>query len=309
MSLLKMYLNNSIWEIKMTYNIGGGISGAAAGMTAGAAFGPIGAGIGGAIGALGGFAGGSSSGLSAKQAFLLAQYQAQQEEKRMKNAHQWEVEDLVKAGLNPALSAGGSSAGAIAGNSGNAGNIASSLMAASENSKTTRRGQNIQSAIGAAEAFNKIREIQNQAKLQTSQIKNVDADTTTKMINNELIQKYGDKEHKQRLANAMLQAEATRAATAETRANTERIKQQINISQPEAHQNKAYTEFLEKHPTTAGIINASDQILSRAGTVAGFIGSSMGGKAAISAAQNYGKIKRTEYYNKFGERTGTKITK
>lgn len=58
---------------------------------------------------------------SAKQA---QKYQMQQmamqnfyNEKYAKNAHQWEVQDLQNAGLNPALSAGGSSAGAIAGSS------------------------------------------------------------------------------------------------------------------------------------------------------------------------------------------------
>lgn len=284
----------------------GGVSGAVAGATAGATFGPWGAGIGGAIGALGGI-GGNSGGMSAKQAMLIAQYQAAQEEKRMKNAHQWEAEDLIKAGFNPALTAAGSTAGAIAGNSGQSGNIMGNLMQAMENSTTSRRGQNIQSAIGAAQAFNKIKEIENLGKLQTAQVENVDADTKGKMLNNEIVQKYGDKKAKADLANAILQAEATKAKTAETRANTQKMMQEMQINAPQAHQNQVYTKFLEEHPTIAGIINAGDQVLSRAGTIGNFIGAIAGGKAAISAAKNLGNMKRIEYYNKFGERTGTRI--
>lgn len=48
-----------------------------------------------------------------------AKYNTQVNKEFAKNAHQWEVEDLKKAGLNPMLSAGGSTAGSIAGKSGN----------------------------------------------------------------------------------------------------------------------------------------------------------------------------------------------
>lgn len=62
--------------------------------------------------------GGSSSAKKANR--YQRQQMAQQNiynEKYAQNAHQWEVQDLQKAGLNPVLSANGSSAGAIAGSS------------------------------------------------------------------------------------------------------------------------------------------------------------------------------------------------
>lgn len=48
-----------------------------------------------------------------------AKYNTQVSKEFAQNAHQWEVADLKKAGLNPILSANGSTAGSIAGSSGN----------------------------------------------------------------------------------------------------------------------------------------------------------------------------------------------
>lgn len=48
-----------------------------------------------------------------------AKYNTQVNKEFAQNAHQWEVEDLKKAGLNPILSANGATAGSIAGKSGN----------------------------------------------------------------------------------------------------------------------------------------------------------------------------------------------
>lgn len=80
----------------------------------GSALGPI-------VGAVGSLFGGSSSARTqyANQAALQAQAAAYQRES-LQNRHQWEVEDLIKAGLNPILSATNSAGGQISVGAGNA---------------------------------------------------------------------------------------------------------------------------------------------------------------------------------------------
>lgn len=288
----------------MGYNMSAGMSNAAAGAAAGSSFGPWGAAIGGTIGALGGFGSSKSSGMSAKTAALLAQYQAQQEERRMKNAHQWEVQDLIKAGLNPALSATGSSAGAIAGHSSQAGNVAANVLGTAEKGRSSDLNRNIQSAATAAEVFNKIRDIENRAGLQEAQIKNADADTTTKNLNNQLVKKYGDKQQKIELANEILKGEEIKAKSAQARSTTEKIRQDIGIDAPNEYQKRDLRKLYENNPKAARAIQYIDMILERGGKVGGFVSTILGGKAAISAASNLGKIQRIEYYNKHGEFNG-----
>lgn len=288
----------------MAYNLGSGVSGAAAGATAGSNYGPWGTAIGAGIGALGGFGGKNKSGMSAKQTALLMQYQNQQEERRMKNAHQWEMQDLIKAGLNPALTAAAPTAGAIAGNGGSAGSIGAQMANTLQTGFDNSANRKIQSALGAAGVFNNIRKIENEAGVQEAQIDNIDADTSGKTLNNELVKKYGDKKAKAEVANAILEGEAKRAKTAKLRAETEKVRQNINIDAPQAGQNERYNKFLEDNPKTAAAMNLIDNILERGGKIGSFVTSILGGKAAMSAAKNLGNVTRIDYYNKNGEFTG-----
>lgn len=107
-------------------------------------------------------------------------------EKFAKNAHQWEVEDLKSAGLNPALSTGGSSAGSIAsqdvsggsamgstnGNIGDIMGMVSSLASAKANNATAGKQ--------AAETAQIVEGLPFISKEKQAQINNITADTVLK---------------------------------------------------------------------------------------------------------------------------------
>lgn len=87
-----------------------------------------------------------------------------QQKEFAKNAHQWEVEDLKKAGLNPVLSAGGN--GASAGGSGGS---------------TNSSGVNpIEMAINGANGIASAFKTSEEAKLAAEQTRNTEQDTLLK---------------------------------------------------------------------------------------------------------------------------------
>lgn len=289
----------------MSYNLGAGTSGATAGMAAGAALGPWGAAAGGTIGALGGF-GQKSSGLSAKQQIYMSTIQNMFEENRMKNAHQWEAEDLRKAGFNPALTAAGSTSGSIAGSTPGAGNIMANMANNLLNESEGNANRFIQSAKNAMDFFNETRTIEKDGEFKDAQIKNTDADTTTKVLNNKIIKKYGSKKAKQELANAILYGEQLKANTATKNAETQSINQTIREREPEVVQEENYGEFLKKHPKIATAINTINRVADIGGNIMSVAGKAYMPFAAANAAKNFRPNIEINTYDKKGELSGTK---
>lgn len=289
----------------MSYNLGAGTSGAVAGLAAGAKLGPWGAAAGGAIGALGGL-GNKSSGLSAKQQIYLSAIQNQIEENRMKNAHQWEAEDLRKAGFNPALTAAGNSSGSIAGSTPGAGAIMANMANNLLNKSEGNANRYLQSAKNAMDFFNNLRSIEKDAELKDAQIENTDADTGGKILNNRLIEKYGSPKAKQDLANAMLYGEEIKANTAAKTAETESIYQTIREREPEVVQEENYGKFLKKHPRIATAINTVNRVAEIGGNIMGVAGKAYMPFAAAKAAKNFRPNIEINTYDKRGELSGTK---
>lgn len=285
----------------MRYDVGNAIQGAAGGAQTGGLWGAA------AGAAIGGWTGSKTkrTALTAKEQLALAYWQNQEEERRMKNAHQWEAEDLIKAGFNPALTAAAPSAGAIAGNSGQAGNMLAQAATNLSNQQEGNLNRSIQSAKNAMDFFNDTQRIRTEANLANSRINNTDADTTTKNLNNEIVMKYGSNQAKQNLANSIIEGESIKAGTARTRAEIERLNQDIIQNTPQTGQDEQYNTFLRKHPKVAAGINAINRIADIGGNVMGAIGNAAKPFIAAKAVSNFKKMhtETTSRYNKRGELT------
>lgn len=138
---------------------------------------------------------------SAKAAKEAAQMQIAWERERARNAHQWEVEDLKKAGLNPILSAGGS--GAVTGGiSAPVPDTSGYTSAAQQISQILPTIAGLRKTQADINLQNSQAELNNETKLKTA------ADTILAQRNADLI---SAKEAWQRLDNKVKKVEADNA--------------------------------------------------------------------------------------------------
>lgn len=224
-------------------------------------------------------------------------------EKRMKNAHQWEAEDLAKAGFNKALTASQATAGSIAGNTAGMGTLAQ-MAGVEQSGRDTRLNGAINSAMKAMDFFNEVQRVKNEEELKDAEIENTDADTTLKKLNNNIVKKYGDRKADAELAKTIQETENIRANTAKQAAEIEAINQGITQNAPQARQNKEYDKFLKEHPRIAAGINAVNRISEIGGNLMGMVGGAAKPFIAAKAVSNFNKqltSETTSRYNSKGK--------
>lgn len=222
-------------------------------------------------------------------------------ENRMKNAHQWEAEDLAKAGFNKALTAAAPTAGSIAGNTGGMGTLGQ-MAGVEQSGRNARLSGAINSATKAMDFFNEAQRIKNEAKLKDAQVENTDADTVNKNLNNRLLYKYGDKKTQEQIAKTIEETENIKANTAKQTAEIEAINQEIIQNAPQTQQDKQYNEFLKNHPKIAAGINAVNKISEIGSNLMGMIGGAAKPFIAAKAVSNFKKLntETTSRYNSKG---------
>lgn len=212
---------------------GGAAAGAAGGSTAASLFsglGGLGIGLGDILGIGSNLAGGIIGANSAKEAAQIsARQSAENTQKQIdwynyvaNNAHQMEVEDLRKAGLNPILSAGGSTAGAIAGNG------ISPQMA--DTSGYAAKGQLLMQGINSAIGFlNERQRISNETRMTDAETNLRAMQSIGQMLENKNLptaQKAQLKEIYSRAAKNYADVGLTKTNTAKAVAETGNIQRQ-----------------------------------------------------------------------------------
>lgn len=145
----------------------------------------------GLLGAIGSIAGGvAGAAMSARQAERNMKMQIEWEREKAKNAHQYEVQDLKAAGLNPVLSADGSGAnmGSINPQMPDYGNMANNITSAlnmmrqEKVDKSNIDNANADTALKEQETINK-----------AAEKGNIEANTAKTLSENNLVKQQGDK--------------------------------------------------------------------------------------------------------------------
>lgn len=132
------------------------------------------------------------------------------EKEKMQNAYQWAIDDMQKAGLNPAL---GYSQGGATGSG------------APNPSSPTAPNYDVSGAIGQAlDFYNSARQVDSQIGVNNANIGKTEAETAAQILDNELVTKYGDKEKATQIANTLQDTALKSAITAKTVEETNRIK-------------------------------------------------------------------------------------
>lgn len=234
--------------------------------------------ISGAGGALTSYMGAKSSATSAKKqmAFQMMQQMMQQswEKQKMQHAHQWEMQDLKNAGLNPALTAMGGS-GASGGSIG----MGSGAMADTSGYTASANAilESVKNSINSAQTEKRI---ENENAMTEAEVANKNADTLNKMEEYPWISKKNTKaieEAESRIINNQINS-------AKQTAETHKIQEEINETK-----GGLITKVFGTDPTKVqGAVNALG-LIGGGGVLGGAL---KGYKAfkAIRSAKNFGKF-------------------
>lgn len=191
-------------------------------------WGAIGAAAGSAIGGM------ASSAISAEAAKEMQKRQIEWERERATNAHQWEVQDLKAAGLNPILSAGGQGA--------TTGGISAPQVDTSGIQKAGEAiGTALQYSMNKKKNDAEIDKILSDISIQDEQKDLIKAQTLKELAQEKLI----TKQQAETAANAMLKTEQAGKTAAETKLILANLQTNIEIMKEQLKQAKTESQRKE----------------------------------------------------------------